>query len=301
MNEAANRMVSAVSPFDQLESWGDFAMLALEHVTSGVLIHDFDGNLLYFNPAAADNYGKSPQALMSAGPWAFAERMSDEARQARLEMIRTEGELKFLSRQHHPQRGDIVLEVQTRYVESDRGPLIIALSSDVTERQRAQEDLEFMAFHDPLTGTDNRAMFDRKLEQAVRNAQESDVTFGVIYIDIDDFKLLNDEQGHVFGDQVLCSIAGRLMHSVREEDTVARFGGDEFVILVERVKNAENLEAITRKITSHLNEPIKIKGAEIAMDVSVGYALYDPRVDDAHSVVMHADYEMYRSKRRNAV
>src|SRR5436309_13106848 len=145
--------------------------------------------------------------------------------------------------------------------------------TDVTRRKQAEERLLHDALHDALTGLANRTLFGDRLRQALaRSRRRDDYSFAVLYVDLDQFKVVNDSLGHVAGDEVLVALARRLESCLRPGDTVARLGGDEFAVLVEDVGDASEALRIADRIHADLNPPLKVRGHEVFVTASVGIA-----------------------------
>lgn len=172
---------------------------------------------------------------------------------------------------------------------------------DVTDRRQTAERLNRAALHDPLTDLPNRTLFMDRLSQAVRRARRRDSGFGVIFLDLDAFKRVNDELGHPAGDQVLRAVARRLATCLREGDTVARLGGDEFAILLERLANAEHARQVALRAARVFEKPIRTSGVELDVDASIGIAIADPngpRYELPEEILRDADTAMYLAKTR---
>jgi len=164
---------------------------------------------------------------------------------------------------------------------------------------RAKEDeLVQQAFHDPLTGIANRALFLQHLGHALQRAKRQEETLAVLFIDLDRFKQVNDTLGHAAGDALLIAVTRRLRNGLRAEDTFARFGGDEFMILIEHVQRAETVVALANDIVEALRSPFDIKGHEVTTGASVGIALETPLGTslEASDLLRHADIAVHRAK-----
>ncbi len=168
---------------------------------------------------------------------------------------------------------------------------------DITHRKQAEERLTYAALHDELTGLPNRALFMDRLDNAVnRFRRRSDQQFGVLFLDLDRFKVINDSLGHLAGDKVLRSIARRLESCLRIGDTVARLGGDEFAILLEDVADFAEVDKVAERIDQELEKPFHIHGHEFYTDASLGIALSSTGYDRAEDLLRDADTAMYRAK-----
>ncbi len=169
---------------------------------------------------------------------------------------------------------------------------------DITERKRAEAQLLHNAFHDPLTGLPNRALFMDRLGRAVEHAKRHEnYQFAVLFIDLDRFKVINDSLGHTLGDRLLIDIASRFNLCLRPGDTVARFGGDEFTILLEGIKDVSDALQVADGIQSQLQLSFDLgKGQEIFTTASIGIALGSAECARAEDILRHADIAMYRAK-----
>jgi diguanylate cyclase (GGDEF)-like protein/PAS domain S-box-containing protein len=175
---------------------------------------------------------------------------------------------------------------------------VVINSRDVTERNAMQEQLHHQAFHDPLTGLPNRALFMDRLEHALTRANRRGSKVAVLFMDLDNFKVINDSLGHKAGDQLLIAVAERLKVPLRPEDTAARLGGDEFTILVEDISNVGNVARIAVRIAEKLRPPFTLGEQEVFATVSIGIALNSPAREQPADLLRHADLAMYRAKHR---
>ncbi|RKQ92289.1 PAS domain S-box-containing protein/diguanylate cyclase (GGDEF)-like protein [Solirubrobacter pauli] len=196
-------------------------------------------------------------------------------------------------------RGDQrVFEVHlTNLTEEQHVGGILLNARDVTERRAFEAQLTHQAFHDPVTGLANRELFVRRVRQAISQARRSGHTLAVLFLDLDDFKLVNDSLGHATGDEILVEVGRRLDGGVRGVDTAARFGGDEFALLLEDVDSHAAAEA-ARRILDLLATPIRTGGRELTLRASLGVSVAqgaDPR--DAEDLLRDADAAMYHAKR----
>lgn len=175
---------------------------------------------------------------------------------------------------------------------------VVFVSRDITERQRYEETIRHQAFHDALTGMPNRLLLKDRLTLAMAHAKRNRQMLAVLFLDLDRFKLINDTLGHATGDQLLQRIAMRLKECVREDDTVARMGGDEFTLLLPEITQAENAAKVAHKILEAIRQPLDIGGHELYITTSVGIVLYPNDGEDAETLLKNADTAMYRAKEK---
>ncbi|MCR8915508.1 diguanylate cyclase [Marinobacter panjinensis] len=182
---------------------------------------------------------------------------------------------------------------------SEEDGVRIGVARDVTALRQAEEKLRFLAHHDPLTGLTNRSLFHDRLESAIRAAHRHQSSLALLFLDLNDFKRINDTHGHAMGDRVLCMIAGRLEGCVRETDTVARMGGDEFTVLLTDIQSAEAVSKKVEQIIAAVTVPLGAEFGNIKTpSCSIGVACYPADGEDAGTLLNHADDNMYRLKRQ---
>src|SRR3712207_2249400 len=169
---------------------------------------------------------------------------------------------------------------------------------DITERKALEEQLHHQAFHDPLTGLPNRALFMDRLEHALTRANRRGSKVAVLFMDLDNFKVINDSLGHKAGDQLLIAVAERLKAHLRPEDTASRLGGDEFTILVEDVTSVGEGTQIAERVAEILHPPFTLDEQEVFASVSTGIALSSSAQEQPADLLRHADLAMYRAKHR---
>jgi diguanylate cyclase (GGDEF)-like protein/PAS domain S-box-containing protein len=177
-------------------------------------------------------------------------------------------------------------------------PLFFGVFLDVTDRKRMESELERLALYDSLTGLPNRALFNDRLGQAIERRSRAQAT-AVYFLDVDRFKRINDSLGHAAGDEVLREVATRVQRMLRPEDTVARFGGDEFTVLCESVGGVLEAVGVADRLQREIAQPLRAGGAELRLSASIGIALAEPGEEaDCSRLVEDADAAMYRAKER---
>lgn len=168
--------------------------------------------------------------------------------------------------------------------------------ADITNKKMQQEELEKKANYDSLTGLPNRLLLTDRLRLAMAQSKRSDLLLAVCYLDLDGFKPINDVHGHEAGDQVLTEVAKRLSRSVRAGDTVARVGGDEFVLLLWGVENIQECDRTLERIVVDIDSPIALANIQVSVTASIGVSVFPINGDDPNLLTAQADSAMYRSK-----
>ncbi|GAB1642305.1 putative bifunctional diguanylate cyclase/phosphodiesterase [Krasilnikovia sp. MM14-A1259] len=191
---------------------------------------------------------------------------------------------------------ELMLEMHLRDLRADQTVtgLVITLR-DVTERRRLERDLIHQAFHDSLTGLANRVLFADRLQHALARGARDGTLVGVLFIDLDDFKIVNDTLGHAVGDQLLIAVAQRISGALRAEDTAARLGGDEFAALIENVQDPAAVEEAAERILAALARPIDVDGEALQAVASIGITT-TPEADNADELLRQADLALYVAK-----
>ena len=192
-------------------------------------------------------------------------------------------------------RGVWALENVRRTVRRDGQPVLEGLLLDISDRKRAEEEIAFKAYHDVLTGLPNRALFVDRLSVALAQGRRNQSCLAVLFIDLDGMKSINDTFGHAIGDRVLIAIGERLKSTLREGDTIARVGGDEFLILLAVCESSES-EEIARKLLHRMSDPLLVDSDELYVTGSVGVAHYPADGEDVEQLIRYADGAMYRVK-----
>jgi diguanylate cyclase (GGDEF)-like protein len=189
----------------------------------------------------------------------------------------------------------------------DFTPQVLALTAcvcemlaQVFERDRVEQELRHEAYHDPVTGLPNRALFRERLTHALSLARRTELGIAVAVIDLDRFKEVNDTLGHEQGDRLLAEVGGRLSRVLSEDDTISRMGGDEFGLVLSRVRSVSDAQAVAGRIAQALHEPIHLDGVPIGVDASIGIALHPAHGDELGELIRRADIAMYEAKRTHS-
>jgi diguanylate cyclase (GGDEF)-like protein/PAS domain S-box-containing protein len=174
---------------------------------------------------------------------------------------------------------------------------LMGITREINELKRTELNLQHLATHDTVTGLPNRYLMIDRLSQILAHAKRAGVGFAVLFLDVDDFKTINDEHGHDFGDLVLQAMGRKLVGAIRASDTVARIGGDEFVLILEGLAGREAAPIVAAKIREKLARPFTVQGKRIKATASIGISVYPDNGADPEVLVRAADYAMYLAKR----
>jgi diguanylate cyclase (GGDEF)-like protein len=189
---------------------------------------------------------------------------------------------------------DVLISMEP--IELDGAPHFISCIEDVTERKRAEQHIEYLATRDHLTGLPNRLLFADRLRQAVSKAARENGRIALLFIDLDRFKDINDSLGHHVGDQLLVEIAERLRGAIRASDTLARQGGDEFLVMIDDLGEPGAAEPIARKLVEAIIRPVQIDGRSLSVSCSVGISVYPDDARDEAELMRNSDLAMYSVK-----
>lgn len=271
----------------------------------GMMVTDAQHNILRVNQAFTEITGFEKEEVINKKPNVLRSGRHDSAFYAILleEVERTgtwEGEIW-----NRRKNGEVFPEHITITAVSDKEGVIthyVAAFSDITLRKKNEDEMKNFAFYDALTQLPNRRLMTDRIEQALASSARYATNGAALFIDLDNFKTLNDQFGHDVGDLLLCEVAVRLSHAVRQNDTVSRLGGDEFVILLEnlsvnRSEAIEQSQAIAEKILANLNKPYHLAGHTHFSSPSIGIALFTQPIQSTEELLKQADVAMYQAKK----
>ena len=273
----------------------------VENVGEAVFEIDADGRWSFLNEGWRQLTGLEPDATVGTE---VVDLVHADDRVALLEAIQAVAVGDMTVVEHQVRivlpRGVRWFEARGRAVAEPDGRLGIAgILADVTERRQAAERLADLALHDPLTRLANRTLLLDRLGHALARAQRNGVPLGVLFVDLDRFKDVNDTYGHAVGDELLVAVGERLRASLRETETIARYGGDEFVVVSEGVADEAAVQAVAERVRAALAEPFTVQGRPYTIGASVGVAVADPGIAGGPElVIQQADLAMYRAKGR---
>jgi diguanylate cyclase (GGDEF)-like protein/PAS domain S-box-containing protein len=275
------------------------ATTVFKSAAEGVMITDAKGEILAVNPAFTQITGYSADEAIGRNAGFIKSGVQNAAFYADFwNALRTnrawQGELY-----NRKKSGEMYPEWLTISAACDSDGSVlsyVAIFSDISRLLRAEKRLAYLAHYDTLTRLPNRHLFQDRLTQILVSAKRSSAPFTLIFIDLDKFKEINDTLGHHAGDRVLQEAGKRLLREVREIDTVARLGGDKFVIIAPSLSGADNIGRVCRKAIESLSQPIHVEGRELLISGSIGCAEYPIHGDDDATLLRNADNAMYRAK-----
>lgn len=266
---------------------------ALLHTSLMISLHDFEGRALYCNPAARASFDSPRQDLASR----FLHLRDYERMMAQIHSAAEVGMIAEVVSAHGPRWHE--LTVRACHDPVSGRPSILVSETDVTELKEAEALAQNRAHHDPLTGLPNRLAMPARFNTLVRKAEQRGARIGVLFIDLDQFKAINDTLGHLHGDGVLMEVARRLQGLRGSDDAVIRLGGDEFLFLAtEGPEEAGRIDALSRQILERLALPVHGERRKLMVTPSIGIACFPQHGTNAQILMQRADLAMYESKAR---
>jgi diguanylate cyclase (GGDEF)-like protein/PAS domain S-box-containing protein len=269
-----------------------------EQMPEGVLLIDTDMQVAVHNREAMRQLGYSSQQMLNLHVWDFEVNHDLAAIEARKQKIMVTGRDDFESR-YRMANGvvfDVAVSVQLMQLPGSV-TVLQTLFRDITAQKQAALQIEHMAYHDQLTGLANRRLLHDRMNQAISSAARRQANLAVLFLDLDHFKLVNDSLGHPVGDELLLQVAQRLQACVRTGDTVARVGGDEFVLTLSDIAHADVAAVLAEKIINALSEPMQIQGEELRITPSIGISMCPQDGRDTDELLKHADAALYQAKK----
>lgn len=290
----------------QLAADKERAQVTLASIGDAVIVTDVEGRVDYMNPVAekmtgwplTEARGKRMQEV-----FVIVNEMTRQTVQNPIEIVFRDGIVVGLA--NHTAL--IARDGTERSIEDSAAPVrdeageitgAVLVFHDATSQKSAQREIEHLAYHDHLTGLPNRRLLQDRIEKAVSNAARHETRMALMFIDLDHFKVINDTLGHEYGDLLLKAAAERLQSCVREQDSIARTGGDEFVVLLAEINDANDAVIVAQKVLETMSRPYQIKGTELRSTPSIGISIYPEDGRSIDTLMKHADVAMYHVKER---
>jgi len=277
------------------------AAKVFENTSEGVMITGADQSIIAVNQAFTRITGYSEDEVKGREPKMLQSGRHDDDYYRRMwAAIQASGRWQGEIWNRRKDGADYPEWLNISVVRDDAGAIInyIGVFADITSIKEAQDKLEYTAHHDSLTGLPNRLLFRDRLEQALAMSRRSGGGVALLFVDLDRFKVINDTLGHEAGDLLLQEVARRLVSCMREEDTVARMGGDEFVVIQRAIGQPEDAALLATRMLAEINRPFSLAGHEIVTSLSIGISLYPQDGEDVSTLLKNADAAMYRAKEK---
>ncbi len=277
------------------------AAKVFESSTEGILVTDAHEIIVRVNPAFTELTGYTPEEVIGRKPSVLQSGRHDrafyEGMHAALKSAgRWQGEIW-----NRRKDGQVFVEwLNIGSVRDARGEIThyVAVFSDITARKQNEERLSHQLNHDPLTSLPNRILLQERLRHALTRARRHKLPVAVLFVDLDQFKEVNDRHGHFVGDLLLQEVGARLVASTRQGDTVARLAGDEFIVLLDEIADLDDAAGVAQKILRRMNAPFDLDGRNIGITASIGISHYPGDGEDVDGLITAADMAMYRAKKQ---
>jgi diguanylate cyclase (GGDEF)-like protein/PAS domain S-box-containing protein len=275
--------------------------VAFDNAPVGMALLDLDGRWFRVNPALSRMLGYTAAELTGTACPDLTHPDDVLADDVAVRQLKSGEQAVTLDKRYRHRDGHIVwVRRSTSLVRDEDGfpEYVVAAYEDIGERRQQDARLSYLALHDALTGLANRALLDDRLSQAVAQRDRDGGAVAVLFCDVDGLKSVNDEHGHAFGDELLVTVASRLTAQVRTADTVARVGGDEFVV-VSNLRVPGDAQAMAQRVAAELDTQMEAPdGTQLPVRVSVGFAVATDHTIDADTLLRSADRAMYAAKRQ---
>jgi diguanylate cyclase (GGDEF)-like protein/PAS domain S-box-containing protein len=271
----------------------------LDRSSSEVYVFNSDDlKFIQVNQSALDNIQYSHDELMAMRPLELATDFGDDLISRFLDQLRSgkENEINFEAVHRRKDGTNYPVDIALQISREQSPPSFVAIVQDISERKRAEEQIRRQASFDALTGLPNRTVFFDHMTLAIAGASRNENIFAVLFVDLDRFKDINDSLGHMIGDQLLEMVGKRLKSCIRSIDTIARFGGDEFTILLPEISREHDAAIISEKVLERLSAPFKIEDQDLFVGASIGITIYPNDAKDEITLLRNADMAMYRAK-----
>lgn len=299
LRQMNNKLLDEINDRIQAEKQMIIFHKAFENALEGISITDPDGNILAVNQAFLEITGYSPDDVIGKNSSILKSKRHDHSFYAQLwntllKEGRWSGEIW-----NQRKNGEVypeILNISSIYDENKDVAHYVAVFHDISEMKQQEARIVHQAYHDALTGLPNRTLANDRISVSLAHVKRGGTKLAVLFIDLDNFKNVNDCLGHELGDQLLQQVSNRLVSLVREEDTVARLGGDEFLVLVAAITSEMVVNDFVKRLLHSFTEPFNVGGSELFISASIGVAFYPEDGDNAGTLTKNADIAMYQAK-----
>jgi len=299
--KAAEQLNRELAERERLEEGLRLAATVVKTVEEAVLVTDANNLIVSVNPAFTDITGYSPEDVVGKNPRVLASgKHSKEYFKELWGTLLATGSWHGEIWDRRKSGESYVKWLSIKLVRDEDGHLThhVAVFSDISERKAAEERMQHLAHYDVLTDLPNRALFSDRLQQEIALAKRNKTRMALMFLDLDKFKPVNDTLGHAVGDLMLKEVAKRLLSCVRGSDTVARMGGDEFVVLLPTIETEQDAMLVADKILHALGQPFELAGQSAHISASIGLVVYPEHGSDERALTKNADIAMYYAKGR---
>ena len=276
-----------------------FSNIVFENSTEGIMITNKDNKIISINKAFNNITGYAFEEIEGLDPKVLQSGKHNQIFYSKLwEDIKKNGFWKG-EIWNRKKNGEIYQEwLNISEVKDEQGNITnyISLFSDITKIKDSKSKIEYLSHHDALTDLPNRLLLNARLNKSIEKANEECQSLAVLFLDIDNFKIINDSYGHTIGDKIIKLVSKRLQKNIRKNDTIARIGGDEFIIVIEDIQEQKNVQKIVNKILKDFIEPIKLQEYLFDTTISIGVSLFPQHGLNYEDLIKHADTAMYCAK-----
>lgn len=295
LRQRLSRLIQARNTERTLHQSEAFALSIIDHAVEGILTMDMEGIIRYINPSGERMFGYVADNIIGRNINILFPKLSYS------DFDFTKSEDKFIDKNKEvigkcKDCSILPVEITISKFNVDENSYFTIIMRDITERKRYEETIKYQAFYDSLTGLPNRLLLKERIAIEISHCKQNCKKLAVMFLDLDRFKLINDTLGHDIGDKVLKEVARRLKICVGGNNTIARIGGDEFVILLPGLIHEENVGQIANKVLEVIRQPIIIENHELYLTISIGIAIYPDDGKDDETLLTNADVAMYRAK-----
>ena len=277
----------------------------LEFIHDSIIATDTNGIITNWNHGSTELLGYTKEEILGRSILEVYDKENASPIEELFALLHQQNKLDIEAYMFSKAEQRIICDISLSMLRDENGVVdgYVGYIQDITKQKETQklvetqtQQLKYQAHHDALTDLPNRALFADRLSQAIIHAKRAHQKFALLFIDLDQFKKINDTLGHDIGDTVLIEASTRLSKSIRQEDTLARLGGDEFCVILKNIKDIKDVSLVAQKIVNVMKEPIKIKQHSLYVTSSVGISIYPDDATQETELVKHADVAMYKAK-----